>query len=124
MATEILGRKHLTAITALIVLALAYLSLAAASPAEAQLPAFCEQYPNDPACIDPGGGGGDNPDGDGDTGPGAVSAGTGGDGDGSLPFTGYPLTGLVLLLLALLATGLALRAGMAIRNRMAEQRAR
>ena len=90
-----------------------------AAPASAQSqPPICEDYPDLDVCNEPGGGGGDNPDGDDGAGPGVGSGGSG-DGDGSLPFTGYPLTGLILLLLALLALGLAIRGAVAIRERLA-----
>ena len=118
MAIERLGRKNLIAIGVLIAMFVACVSLAAASPAQAQQPAVCDEYPDLPICTDPGGGGGDNPDGDDGAGPGVGSGGSG-DGDGSLPFTGYPLTGLILLLLALLALGLAMRGAVAIRERLA-----
>jgi len=118
VVVEQLGRKNFIAIGALVAMVVACMFLAAASPAQAQGPAICDEYPELPICDD--GGGGDNPDGDGDTGPGGFSGGTG-DGDGSLPFTGYPLTGLILLLLLLLAAGLALRGGVALRDRFARR---
>ena len=40
-----------------------------------------------------------------------------------LPFTGYPLTALILLLLILLLVGLAIRAYLAIRERVADDAA-
>lgn len=90
-----------------------------ASDANAQLPAICEQYPNLPQCDQgPGGGGGGNQPGDDGTGPAGVqSPSAASSGGGELPFTGYPITPLLLLLLALLLTGLALRAYLAIRDR-------
>ena len=99
---------------ALLVFAFTFSSLTA--QAGAQLPAACEQYPDLPQCIDDDGGGDDNGDG-GDLGP--------GDGDGtgdlntagSLPFTGYPMSAIVLLMLALLLAGIAIRAYTAARER-------
>ena len=109
-----------------------------ASGASAQVPAICDQYPELPQCSpadnDPDG---DDPDGtdDGDTGvpagtddaggpssaiPGGGGGPTAGAGaTGELPFTGYPLTPLLLLLLALLLAGLLLRAYLALRDRFA-----
>ena len=52
-----------------------------------------------------------------DAGGSASSAGGTGSG-GELPFTGYPLTTLLLLMLLLLALGLAIRAGVAIHDRL------
>jgi hypothetical protein len=98
------------------------LLLLASAPAQAQgLPPICEDYPDLEICEDDDDDGGQDDDDD-DVGPGGTgSGGAGGDGDGdgngSLPFTGYPLTGLILLLLILLAAGLALRAGGALRER-------
>ncbi len=90
-----------------------------AAPAQAQgLPAICEDYPDLDVCIGPIEDG--VIDGDDDVGPGGDEGGAGngsGDGDGALPFTGYPLTGLILLLLILLAAGLTLRGGTALRER-------
>lgn len=83
------------------------------SQASAGVPAICEEYPNLPQCEEGGGGGGGNEDPDEDAG----GAGPTGDADGELPFTGYPLTSLLLLLLALLVAGLTLRAYLAIRGR-------
>ena len=84
------------------------------SQASAGVPAICEEYPNLPQCEEGGGGGGGNEDPDEDAG----GAGPTGDADGELPFTGYPLTSLLLLLLALLVAGLTLRAYLAIRGRV------
>jgi hypothetical protein len=90
-----------------------------ALPASASAQSVCVEYPNLPIC-DTGNEGGDD---DGDpTGAGpTANLGGGGDGngDGELPFTGQPLTPLLLLLLALLVTGLAIRAGLAIHRRIA-----
>lgn len=108
--------------------------LYATSPQHAAAQAICDQYPNLPECQPgpnpppgpgPGPGPGPTP-GPGDFPPGGdggPSAGPDGaaakDADGRLPFTGYPLTPLILLLLALLAGGLALRGVVAVRERLA-----
>jgi hypothetical protein len=108
------------------------LALVAALVAIALLPdsasaqsAFCQQYPDDPAClgdVGPGGGNGAFDPGVG-FGPG-VGAGDGsGDGAGNLPFTGYPITPLLLLLLILLLIGLALRTYLAVRDRLRKRAA-
>jgi hypothetical protein len=89
---------------------------------------FCEEYPSTPGCdTEPGGGGGGGGDGEeddefaGDHGDGVVPTGDAG-GDGNLPFTGYPVTALVLLLLILLLGGLAIRAYLAVRDRLGGER--
>lgn len=91
-------------------------SLLAASPASAQLPDICAQYPDDDICVGPG----DEASPEGDQGPGDDGGDRdgSGDGDGSLPFTGYPLTTLILLLLLLLALGLLARGVAAVRERL------
>ena len=101
----------------LIALASAIVGLAFAGPASAQMPSGCVEYDDD--CDQgPGGGGGNNPFGDGD---GSGDRDGSGDADGKLPFTGYPLTGLILLLLILLAVGLAIRSGTALRDKFAHR---
>lgn len=100
----------------------AALVIAAVAPslAEAGTPAICDDYPDLPICDEgPGGGGGGDDDGGpgGDDGGAGPTAGGDGDGDGSLPFTGYPITDLLLLLALLLVAGLAIRAYLAIRDR-------
>jgi hypothetical protein len=88
----------------------------AAAPASAQ--GICDQYPNSPGCGQgPGGGGGNNNDDENGNDENVSPTANLGDGDGNLPFTGYPVTPLVLLLLALLATGLATRGYAAVRER-------
>jgi hypothetical protein len=93
--------------------------------------AVCEQYPDLPQCAAPdagtggepagspaaGGGAGPTPDEPaGGSIPGAGDA-TGASGSaGNLPFTGYPLSPLVMLVLGLLAAGLLLRAAVALRD--------
>jgi hypothetical protein len=57
-----------------------------------------------------GGGGTQNADGTDGAGIGAVAGETGsGSGGGSLPFTGYPVTAIVLIALALLCAGVLVR---------------
>lgn len=74
-------------------------------------PGFCEKHPDNPRCTDevgPSAGGG-----------GPSAGGGGGDASkGSLPFTGYPLSPLLLLLLLLLIGGLSIRAYLAARDRL------
>jgi hypothetical protein len=108
------------ALLGLLALASAVIGLVLASPASAQFPSGCVEYDDDP-CIGPI----DNVDEDGNDG---VGPGNGfgdgdgsGDADGKLPFTGYPLTGLILLLLVLLAVGLTIRSGTALRDKLARR---
>jgi hypothetical protein len=113
-------------IAALLVMGIA--SLAAATTAGAK-PAVCDEYPDLPVCADNAGGGPSDEDVGSDDASGTAtpvsgsgdgsSGGVGGTGSGGeLPFTGYPLTPLLLLLLLLLAIGLAVRAGIAINDRL------
>jgi hypothetical protein len=118
------------ALFGLMTLALSFLGLAFANSASAQFPSGCFEY-EDP-CIGgtdeagenggagPGGGGGHNGFGPGGDGDGNGGSGTG-DADGKLPFTGYPLTSLILLLLVLLASGLVIRGGTALREKFAHR---
>lgn len=110
-------RLGLWALTAAVV-GFVMLAMLHAAPADAQAPAICDQYPNLPQCVGPGGG--DDSDAPPGLFPGGeAGAGPSGDAGGAeLPFTGYPLTGLVLLLLVLLAMGLLLRAYLAGRDRL------
>jgi hypothetical protein len=113
-----------------LLIALALLTLAAAlafgaataDRASAQFqPDICSQYPGVPQCQESAGGGGGS-------GPGGGSAAIPGGGEsgsasnvgtkGTLPFTGYPINALILLLLVLLASGLTIRAYVAIRDRL------
>ena len=96
-----------------------------AQSASAQGPGseFCDEYPSAPGCET-------GPTGQtGTTDPGGVpeaagpTAGIGAPGGGELPFTGYPLTALILLLLILLLLGLAIRAYLAVRDRIVSDRA-
>jgi hypothetical protein len=99
-------------------------SAATADQASAQLqPDICSQYPDLPQCQESAGGGGDDGTdggtaaipGSGDSaGPTAGDVGT----QGTLPFTGYPISALILLLLVLLAAGLTIRAYLAVRDRV------
>lgn len=92
-----------------------------ADQASAQDSSFCEQYPNDPSCDDDDNDN-DNDNNDDDSGPGSGPLSgddLNGTGGGSLPFTGYPLSPLVILLLILLASGLAIRGYTAVRDRLA-----
>jgi hypothetical protein len=99
----------------------------AASPASAQVD--CAQYPDDPECQgDVGPTGGDtssNPVGVPFGLPGAGFAGPSGDiGSGSggeLPFTGYPVSPLIIFALLLLLLGLAARAAQAAGRKARER---
>lgn len=90
----------------------------------------CEEYPNLPQCeedqVDDGEDDeADDRDGQDDEatalpgGGGPTASGSGGG--GNLPFTGYPVSSLVLLLIALLAAGAALRGYLALRERLASR---
>ncbi len=113
-------RALVIALVAAFSLAFAFSAILAQS-ASAQGPgsALCDRYPELPQCQDDDGdddgddddknpsGGGGNPSTD-DDGP-----------SGNLPFTGYPLGALTLLLVLLLVAGLTLRAYLAVRDRIA-----
>lgn len=101
--------------------------LAFAASASAQGSDICAQYPDLPQCVEPIDDGGDNDLGNGG-GAGGGSLGSGGGGGGTLagssgdagaelPFTGYPLSPVVLICLILLVAGITARAGLAIRER-------
>ncbi len=128
-----LVNRRMAAMGAILALFAAIVAFSAApSTAEAGLPAICAEYPDLPKCDEDPGGGGDgndfcdlNPDaprcegvepvpGGGGNGPSADPGST----NGSLPFTGYPLTPLLLLMLILLLIGLTIRAYLAIRDRV------
>lgn len=105
--------------------------------ATAQSPPAVNQYqsPFNPGAV---GGGGSGGGGGGQDGQGVAGQGAGGGGDGtgaigaagdagvvqpggsggSLPFTGYPLTTLIWIVLALLAAGLCIRLGSALAQRL------
>lgn len=121
------GRIAVTVVLATLA-TLAALAATQASPAGAQFAAICQQYPTLPECqeqgadliagIEPGA-----PTGE----PGVTGIPVGGPtaavgGVGKLPFTGYPLTPLLLLLLILVLAGLTIRAYLAIRERLGERR--
>ncbi len=110
---------------------IAALILVAGSAAPAAGSAVCDQYPDLPQCSPTQvGGGGTGTETTGADGGASVSGSIpgGGDGDGGasaeagkaadLPFTGYPLSPLVAVLLALLAAGIAIRVFLAIRRRL------
>jgi len=104
------------------VLALSF-GLLTAETASAQGPGseFCEEYPDFPGCETgpTGSTGTTGPTGvEGPTGAGGPSAGADANAAGTLPFTGYPLTALILLLLILLLVGIAIRAYLAVRDRI------
>jgi hypothetical protein len=138
------GRSQSVIVATLLVLAaVGILAAVTAERASAQLPSICDQYPALPPCQVPDdeGEGPDRPlgqqgpdglPGDGDQdddgipdvgagipGAGGPTAGLpGGAAGGQLPFTGYPLSPLLLLLLILLLIGLTIRAYLAIRDRI------
>jgi len=115
-------------VRSLVVAGLAVLAFGAlvAQSASAQGPGseFCEEYPSAPGCGETGPttdeGGTTDDSGTPDV---AGIAGAGSAGGGELPFTGYPLTALILLLLILLLIGLAIRGYLAVRERIASDRA-
>lgn len=118
-SNAIQGLRVAIGIAAVALLGLAF----SAAPAAAQLPAICDEYPDLPVCSEDAGGGPDDDGSDDDVG-GTGSGGgpAGGDGGGGeLPFTGYPLSWLLILMLILLAAGIALRVGLALKERLAER---
>ena len=120
-----LSSKRLAILAALAIAFFAALAASSAGTpiASAGQPPICDEYPDLPQCEEdvnqppeePRDD--DEPDEDEDAAP-VGPSGDAGDGDGELPFTGYPLTSLMLLLLALLAIGLAIRSYLAIRDRL------
>jgi hypothetical protein len=94
-------------------------ALIASQPAAAQLPPICEEYPDLPQCELPDE---EEPPGDNDgNGNNGDNGGTG-DTDGNLPFTGYPMTPLLMLVIVLFATAIAIRGYTAIRKRLSTER--
>jgi hypothetical protein len=124
------GFRRTIVVAALCALAAMAIAAVAADRASAE-PAICSEYPGLSQCEQPATGGGDtgggpNPaDGGGAQSPipgaGGASAAAGGGASGALPFTGYPLTPAILLLLALLVAGLAIRGYVALRERTPAQ---
>ncbi len=122
MTFTLTSRRFLGPVAAAIALLAATFVLAIPGSAAAGQPAICAQYPDLPQCEedDAGGGGNENEndgDGDGDD-PVGGGGGTGNADGGDLPFTGYPLTPLLALLLALLVAGMAIRAYLIVRDRL------
>lgn len=115
-------RKNLALAAALLaaVAGIFALTAVAAPEASAQLPSVCEQYPNLPQCDLGPGETEEPPIGGPSAGPTGGPASLGGQGE--LPFTGYPLTALILLLIVLLLVGLALRSYLAVRDRITSNR--
>jgi hypothetical protein len=119
------GFRRMIVVATLCALVALAIAAVAADRASAE-PAICSEYPGLSQCEQPTTGGGDtgggvNPaDGGGAVSPipgaGGPSA-AGGGARGALPFTGYPLTPVILLLLALLVAGLAIRGYVALRER-------
>jgi hypothetical protein len=136
--TGIKEARRRTGLYAVSALALAAM-LTAPSLAAGQSPDICAQYPDDPQCQPPDTGGGNPP---GTTSPGtdngAVNPASGGaslppgsvgptghlsKGSGTLPFTGYPISPLVLFALLLILLGLIIRGGSAAGRRALDRRA-
>jgi hypothetical protein len=120
------GFRRTIVVAALCALGALLIAAVAADRASAE-PAICSEYPGLTQCEQPTTGGGDtggglNPaDGGGAVSPPIPGAGgpsaAGGGASGALPFTGYPLTPVILLFLALLVAGLAIRGYVALRER-------
>lgn len=114
-----LGAKGTTRWTAALTFALlgCLTALALASPAMAQNPAAADEYLADApefgaeGIASSGGDGGVPAGGDGG------GSNPAADGAAELPFTGYPLTSVILICLALLLAGLLLRLAVVIRDR-------
>jgi hypothetical protein len=110
------------AVALVAMVALASASAVVPATAGAQDPAACQQYPtSDCGDAGPANGGGDTSPGIGPGGGAGAPSAAGtdsGSSHGTLPFTGYPMTPLLLLVLALLAAGLMLRAALAVRDRL------
>ena len=100
-----MGKRAGRSLTVLVVAIASMLSMSGL--AQAQGLSICEQYPDTPTCQPAGDGGGPN-------GPAAANpAGTAdslGAASGSLPFTGYPISPMILFALLLILIGLLVRA--------------
>lgn len=95
-------------------LALCIVGLAIAPVANAATAAAVDQYIPEPPGVSQGSGGGGGSNGGGANGlPGSVGTEAQPGGGGTLPFTGYPLTTLSMIVLALVAAGISVRLGMA-----------
>ena len=109
------ARRAVVALSLMFAMLVTLFAVLQADTASAQGP-ICLQYPNEcDGDAGPTGGTGSSSDD-------LPAFGSGGDGTGTgaggeLPFTGYPLTFLILLLLILLAAGLTIRAYVAVRDR-------
>jgi len=103
------------------ILGLLVAMLALASPAQAQLPSICTEYPDHPSCeVAPDSF--DVPPVVGDLGPQGLAGGDNlGNGDGTLPFTGYPVSPLILFAILLLLLGIAARVMAHVSRRFREQ---
>ena len=116
MISHSIKSRNIVAVAVALALALVgamAISGVVAEQANAGLPAICDQYPNLPECEENVTPPGEQP---GDEGGPTAEQGAAGE----LPFTGYPLTPLILLLLALLLAGLAIRTYLAVRDRLAD----
>lgn len=136
MIAQVLRTRQLTIAVATFALAFAGVTavLALNASSASAGPSVCEQYPDLPQCGGaPGGGGDPAGGGDGDSGDEGPAAGGGdsagvqgpsadlsGGRGGDLPFTGYPMTALILLLVVLLLAGLGIRSYLAVRDRVAD----
>lgn len=90
----------------------AMLLMGPVSSAEAQLPPICQEYADLPVCNQ-----GEEDD-DGPDGPIGIPGPDDTAGGGTLPFTGYPITPIVLVALLLLIAALLLRGAIAVNDRM------
>lgn len=127
MSTTVRTRRITVALAAAL-LALGMVFVLNASSASAQA-VNCQYNPNLPQCDNggngPGNGGGNNHPGNDNGGEGGnpATGAIGGSDNGTLPFTGYPLSPLVLVLLILLIAGFTVRAYLAVRDKLASERA-
>jgi hypothetical protein len=121
MRVNRLGRRASSAL--LVVLGAGLLAVLMQAPLASAAPAAADQYAPGPTqqIIGPASAG--NGPSAGAPGSGPVFSEPGEAGGGELPFTGYPLTPLILIVLALLAAGLIARAMSASAERRRERRA-